>query len=88
MAADGERTRKRLRSAAHDLRNLAYRLTFLGASLERDMAPSDARTEAGDLLTDTTARMNAIAEDLITVSPVHLDLTNYEALGRLKEAKL
>ncbi len=64
MAADGEKTRKLLRSAAHDLRNLAYRLTFLTASLEKDMAPSAARTEASDLLADTTARLNSIAEEL------------------------
>ncbi len=64
MPANGEKARERLRSAAHDLRNLSYRLALLTQNLEKAMEPSAARAEAGDLLGDTRSRLDAIAEEL------------------------
>jgi signal transduction histidine kinase len=59
-----------LRSVAHDLRNLAYRLSILSENLEREMSPSTTREEARELLADTTERLNRIAETLRKISGV------------------
>lgn len=57
-----------LRSAAHDLRNIVYRLTFLSENLQREMSPSPARDEAQDLLADSTAHLTRIADSLKQLS--------------------
>ena len=57
-----------LRAAAHDLRNLVYRLTLLSENLQREMTPSAARDETRDLLADTTASLTRIADSLKRLS--------------------
>ena len=51
-----------LRAIAHDLGNLAYRLTFLRESLARHVPDPAARAEADELLEDTVARLQALTE--------------------------
>ncbi len=57
-----------VRAAAHDLRNLVHRLTFLAENLQRDMPASAARDEARDLLEDTSRRLTGIADRLRRLS--------------------
>ncbi len=57
-----------LRSAAHDLRNIVYRLTLLSENLQREMSPSPARDDARDLLADSTADLTRIADSLKRIS--------------------
>lgn len=49
-----------LRTIAHDLGNLAYRLTFLRESLARHVPDPVVRSEAEELLADTIARLQAL----------------------------
>ncbi len=55
---------KRLKTVAHDLGNLANRLTFLGENLKEQLADSDHRSEAAELLDDTTDRMREMMDTL------------------------
>ena len=58
-------TRKRaLRSIAHDLGNLAYRLTFLAENLRRQIPDPAHRDEAVALLEDTLAKLKATIASL------------------------
>ena len=51
-----------LRSLAHDLGNLAYRLTFLSANLESQIPDPGQRAEAVALLHDTSERLRQAIE--------------------------
>ena len=64
MASDSGRTGELLKSLAHDLGNLAYRLTFLSANLEAQIPDPGHRDEALSLLRDTTARLQQAIEKL------------------------
>jgi hypothetical protein len=68
MAAESERMRTQLRTAAHDLRNLAYRLSVLTDNLRKEMPSSAARADAGDLLSDTSSRLEGMADLLKKLS--------------------
>ena len=57
-AADGRTLA--LKAIAHDLGNLAYRLTFLRASLARHVPDAAARSDAEELLEDTIAGLQAL----------------------------
>ena len=57
-----------LKSLAHDLGNLAYRLTFLAANLESQIPDPVQRTEAAALLQDTNTRLGQIIERLREVA--------------------
>jgi len=61
--------RQELRTAAHDLRNLVARLTFLAESLDRQLPPDPAKTEAAELLADTMAQLERIADTLRGICP-------------------
>lgn len=60
--------KQELRTAAHDLRNLVARLTFLAESLDRQLPPAPAKTEAAELLADTMDQLNRIADTLRGIS--------------------
>ena len=67
MAREGESTEDRatrLRSVAHDLGNLAYRLTFLGQNLRELVPDASRRDEAVALLDDTASGLQQAAETL------------------------
>jgi len=53
-----------LRTLAHDLGNLAYRLTFLTENLKRQIPDPAHREEAVALLEDTTAKLRATIASL------------------------
>ena len=53
-----------LKKLAHDLGNLAYRLTFLTQNLKTQIATPGDRDEATALLEDTTTQMQRIVETL------------------------
>jgi len=53
-----------LRTAAHDLNNLHYRLTLLSERLEGEIPGVEAREAAKDLLKDTSARLAEIVRSL------------------------
>ncbi len=53
-----------LRSLAHDLGNLAYRLTFLTENLKNQIPDPAHREEAVTLLEDTAARLRATIASL------------------------
>ena len=57
-----------LRSAAHDLRNIVYRLNFLSENLQREMPASPARDEAQSLLADSAEHLTRIADSLKRLS--------------------
>ena len=59
-----EKNRRALKSATHDLGNLAYRLTFLTENLRSQIPDPGPRTDAVELLEDTTARLEAIIQKL------------------------
>ena len=61
MSSDGV---KRLKTVAHDLGNLANRLTFLGENLKEQLADAEHCCEATELLDDTTDRMREMMETL------------------------
>ena len=60
----GDAEHREIQAAAHDLRNLVHRLTFLADNLERDMPASPLRDEARELLVDTSRRLTGIADRL------------------------
>jgi len=53
-----------LRTMAHDLGNLAYRLTFLTENLRRQIPDTTHREEAVSLLEDTLSRLRATIDTL------------------------
>jgi len=53
-----------LRTLAHDLGNLAYRLTFLAENLRHQIPDPGHRDEAVALLEDTVSRMRATIASL------------------------
>ena len=53
-----------LKSLAHDLGNLAYRLTFLSANLQTQIPDAVHREEAVSLLRDTDERLRRMIEML------------------------
>ena len=59
-AQDGQR--KALRSVAHDLGNLSYRLTFFSENLKAQVPDSPFRAEAIALLEDTTSRIRHLIQ--------------------------
>lgn len=64
----GSDREKRLKSLAHDLGNLANRLSFLGENLRDQLADPGDREEATALLADTTERMRGMMETLREVA--------------------
>ena len=56
--------RTKLRSASHELKNLAHRLSLLRENLPKELPAGESRSEADDLLGDTAERLRGIAEDL------------------------
>jgi signal transduction histidine kinase len=60
--------RQELRSAAHEIRNLVYRLSFLSENLSQVMTASPAREEAREMLADTVERMTRLADRLKALS--------------------
>lgn len=64
----GARPGPSLRSLAHDLSNLAYRLSFLTANLEAQIPGSRERGEATALLQDTTRSLERIVARLREMS--------------------
>ncbi len=61
------KTRQAIKGAAHDLGNLAYRLTFLTESLRAQIPEAGPRADAIELLEDTTSKLTAIIEKLSEV---------------------
>lgn len=53
-----------LRTVAHDLGNLAYRLTFLTENLRRQIPDAAHREEAVSLLEDTLSKLRAAIDSL------------------------
>ena len=64
MASESEGRGGTLKSLAHDLGNLAYRLTFLSANLQTQIPDPAQRDEAGALLRDTDAKLRRTIETL------------------------
>jgi len=64
VASDPGRSGEVLKSLAHDLGNLAYRLSFLSANLESQIPDTSHRAEAVALLRDTTQRLQHVIEKL------------------------
>ena len=64
MAAESGDSSEVLRGLAHDLGNLAYRLTFLTANLQSQIPDPAHRGEAIDLLNDTTDKLGQIIEKI------------------------
>ena len=62
LPPDGQR--RAIRSVAHDLGNLSYRLTFLIQNLQAQNADACSRAEAVTLLEDTAARLDQLIEKL------------------------
>jgi hypothetical protein len=60
----GEGRDREIRSAAHDLNNLVYRLTLLSESLAQATGGPAGRSEAGEMLADTTRRLAGIVDRL------------------------
>ncbi len=58
-----------LRALAHDLGNLAYRLTFLSENLKRQIADPEERDEAAAMIDDTVAKLRAGIETLREIAP-------------------
>ena len=70
MAKEGESEMDRptrLRSVAHDIANLAYRLTFLGQNLRELVPDASRRDEAIALLDDTASGLQRAAETLRSI---------------------
>lgn len=57
-----------LRSTAHEIRNLVYRLSFLSENLDQTMSGQADRQEARELLADTMERLTRIADTLKALS--------------------
>ncbi len=57
---DGQR--QALRSLAHDLDNLSYRLTFFSENLKVQVPDTPFRAEATALLEDTTSRLRHLIQ--------------------------
>lgn len=64
MASDPGTSREVLKGLAHDLGNLAFRLTLLSANLESQIADAAERAEAVAMLRDTTERLRQVIEKL------------------------
>ena len=64
VASDRGKPGELWKSLAHDLGNLAYRLTFLSANLEAQIPDPGHRDEAVALLRDTTTRLHQAIEKL------------------------
>ena len=60
--AEQEGRRQALKSVAHDLGNLSYRLTFFSENLKAQVPDTPFRAEAIALLEDTTARLSHIIQ--------------------------
>ena len=58
-----------LKTLAHDLGNLAYRLSFLSENLKHQIADTESRREATELLDDTAARLREGIEKLREIAP-------------------
>ncbi len=61
--------REALRGVAHDLGNLASRLTLLSENLKDRIGEPEARDEAVALLEDTTVRLRLLARRIREVAP-------------------
>jgi hypothetical protein len=57
-----------MRSAAHDLRNLTYRLKLLGETLRGNDGPRETREEMLALVEDTAAQLQRVAERLRSIA--------------------
>lgn len=64
MPTDGPVPADPLRTVAHDLGNLAYRLSLLSANLSAQIADPGHRGEAVALLQDTADRLRKAADRL------------------------
>jgi len=65
---DPDDLRLGIRSVAHDLRNLLYRLTLLSDSMKEEAPAPAARGEAREMLLDTTRRLAGAIDRLRQMS--------------------
>lgn len=61
-------TRSEIRLAAHDLRNLTYRLKLLRETLRNDLGPRETRDETLALVDDTAEQLQRVAERLRSIA--------------------
>mgnify|MGYP001615309055 CR=1 FL=1 len=64
LTPDGRDRRSALRTLAHEVGNLAARLTFLSANLQGRLTDAADRLETTALLEDSTRRLQEIARKL------------------------